>query len=55
MTPPGRKWLRRIVFVVVLAVACLLLLAFAHIVAAWPWLSVLLGLPFAVYAVYVKE
>lgn len=55
VTPPGRKWLRRIVFVVVLAVACLLLLAFAHIVAAWPWLSVVLGLPFAVYAVYVKE
>ena len=55
VTPPGRKWLRRIVFVVVLAVMCLLLLAFAHIVAAWPWLSVVLGLPFAVYAVYVKE
>lgn len=54
LTPPGRKWLRRIVFVVVLAVICLLLLAFAHIVAAWPWLSVVLGLPFAVYAVYVK-
>ena len=55
VTPPGRRWLRRIVFVVVLAVVCLLLLAFAHIVAAWPWLSVVLGLPFAVYAVYVKE
>ena len=54
LTPPGRKWLRRIAFVVVLAVMCLLLLAFAHIVAAWPWLSVVLGLPFAVYAVYVK-
>lgn len=54
LTPPGRKWLRRIAFVVVLAVVCLLLLAFAHIVAAWPWLSVVLGLPFAVYAVYVK-
>ncbi len=55
VTPPGRKWFRRVVFVVVLAVVCLLLLAFAHIVAAWPWLSVVLGLPFAVYAVYVKE
>ena len=55
VTPPGRKWFRRIVFVVVLAVVCLLLLAFAHIVAAWPWLSVVLGLPFAIYAVYVKE
>ena len=54
-TPPGRKWFRRVVFLVVLAVVCLLLLAFAHIVAAWPWLSVVLGLPFAVYAVYVKE
>ena len=54
VTPPGRKWLRRIVFVVVLAVVCLLLLAFAHIVATWPWLSVIIGLPFAVYAVYVK-
>ena len=55
VTPPRRKWFRRIVFVVVLAVVCLLLLAFAHIVAAWPWLSVVLGLPFAIYAVYVKE
>lgn len=55
VTTTGGKWLRRIVFVVVLAVVCLLLLAFAHIVAAWPWLSVVLGLPFAVYAVYVKE
>lgn len=55
VTPPGRKWFRRIVFLVVLAVVCLLLLAFAHIVAAWPWLSVVLGLPFAIYAVYVKE
>lgn len=36
VTPPGRRWLRRIVFVAVLAVVCLLLLAFAHIVAAWP-------------------
>ncbi|MGK5027104.1 hypothetical protein [Janthinobacterium sp. RB2R34] len=51
---PQGKWLRRIVFVVVLAVVCLLLLAFAHIVAAWPWLSVMIGLPFAVYTVYVK-
>lgn len=55
VTLPGRKWFRRVVFLVVLAVVCLLLLAFAHIVAAWPWLSVVLGLPFAVYAVYVKE
>ena len=55
VTLPGRKWFRRVVFLVVLAVVCLLLLAFAHIVAAWPWLSVVLALPFAVYAVYVKE
>lgn len=55
VTPPGRKWFRRIVFVVVLAVVCLLLLAFAHIVAAWPWVALVIGLPFAVYAVYVKE
>lgn len=55
VTTTGGKWLRRIVFVVVLAVVCLLLLAFAHIIAAWPWLSVVLGLPFAIYAVYVKE
>ena len=54
VTTSGGKWLRRLVFVVVLAVVCLLLLAFAHIVAAWPWLSVIIGLPFAVYAVYVK-
>lgn len=55
VTTTGGKWLRRVVFVVVLAVVCLLLLAFAHIVAAWPWLALVIGLPFAIYAVYVKE
>ncbi len=38
-----------VVFAVVFAVACLMILAFAHIVVRFPWLVIFFGLPLALY------
>lgn len=49
---PDGKWISRIVFVVVIVVASLLILSIANIIAGFPWLALLLGLPCALYAKY---
>lgn len=52
--PPG-KWKGRIVAGIALAVFSVFILCIANIVVAFPWLSVLLGLPLALYAKYKKS
>ena len=44
--PAGEgKWTRRISLAIAIAVLSLLVLAFAHIIARFPWLAVLIGMP----------
>jgi hypothetical protein len=52
---PDGKWMRRLLFVLVLAVSCLTILAFANLIAKFPWLSVVIGLPFALYVEYKNK
>lgn len=52
---PDGKWISRIVFVVVIVVASLLILSIANIIAGFPWLALLLGLPCALYANYKNQ
>lgn len=50
-TPPSAegKWTRRIGLAIAIAVLCVLIIALAHIIARFPWLAVLIGLPWALY------
>ncbi|KAB8041230.1 hypothetical protein [Janthinobacterium aquaticum] len=48
-SPSKGKWLRRIAFVVVLAMMCVLLLAGAHLLVDWPWLAVVPALPWVLH------
>lgn len=49
------KWTHRIVLVVLIAVSSLMILSFANIIARFPWLSILIGLPCALYVKFKKE
>ena len=52
---PDRKWVGSIGWVVALIVLCLLVLALSNIIARFPWLSVLIALPWMLYIRYRKD
>ncbi|KRB97045.1 hypothetical protein [Duganella sp. Root198D2] len=50
MPPPAeRKWTRHIGLAIAIAVLSVLVIAFAHIIARFPWLAVVLVLPWVLY------
>lgn len=49
------KWLRRTGLALAVAVLSLFVLALANIIAAFPWLAVLIGLPWALYHKFKRE
>lgn len=48
------KWTDRVAFVVAVAAGSLFMLACANIIARFPWLSVLIGLPYGLYVKYKR-
>lgn len=52
---PESKWIKAAVFAVLLALISLLLFGASHLVARYPWLSVLLSLPFTTYACWPER
>ena len=53
--PAPGKWLGRIGSVIGFAALCLLVLAIANIIARFPWLSVLIALPWVLYLKFRKD
>lgn len=53
--PPTGKWIGRIGSVVGFAALCLFVLAIANIIARFPWLSVLIALPWVLYLKFRKD
>jgi hypothetical protein len=51
---PEGKWTVRVMSVIVFTVLCLFIVAVANIIAGFPWLSVLIGLPCALYLKFRK-
>lgn len=49
---PEGKWIARIGAVIGFAALCLFVVAIANVIARFPWLSVLIGLPWALYLKY---
>ena len=55
-TSPARgKWIARIGLAIAIAAASLFILAVAHVIAGFPWLAILVGLPIALYGHYKKD
>lgn len=52
---PEGKWVGRIGWVIALIVLCLLVLALSNIIARFPWLAVLIALPWMLYIKYRKD
>ncbi|MYM99249.1 hypothetical protein, partial [Duganella vulcania] len=51
---PG-KWQDRLGMAFALAVGCLFVVACAHIIVGFPWVSVLIGLPYALHVHYKQR
>ncbi|WP_444847126.1 hypothetical protein [Duganella caerulea] len=49
------KWRDRLAFAIAMAAGCLFVVACAHIIVRFPWLAILIGLPYALYVRYNKR
>jgi hypothetical protein len=50
LSPSGSRWTSRFVLAFMIAVSTVFFVAVANVIVAWPWLAILIGLPFALYA-----
>lgn len=49
------KWRDRLAFAIAMAAGCLFVVACAHIIVRFPWLAILIGLPYALYVRYKQR
>jgi hypothetical protein len=49
LRPAGSRWTNRFVLFFMIAVFTVFFVALANVIVAWPWLGILLGLPYALY------
>lgn len=54
-SPSGKAWGRGLAFAVVFSIISLFIAAIANIIAAFPWLAALLGLPVALYSQFKTQ
>lgn len=53
--PATGKWMERIALAIAIAAFTLFVVAIAHVIAAFPWLAFLIGLPFALHLHYKRK
>lgn len=49
------KWRDRLAFAIAMAAGCLFVVACAHIIVRFPWLAILIGLPYALHVRYKQR